>query len=87
MAPRKVANPKASAKFYRGNSDARKRKAVKDGEINRRPDQMAKRRELAVERRKRGIMGNGGPDLSHTKDGRLVKESASKNRARNRGKK
>jgi hypothetical protein len=29
------------------------------------------------------MMGNGGDDLSHTKSGRLVKESPSKNRARN----
>jgi hypothetical protein len=28
-------------------------------------------------------MGKGGDDLSHTKSGRLVKESPSKNRARN----
>ena len=87
MAPRKVANPKRTAKFYRGSSTARAKKAETDTEVNKHPDQMAKRRELAVERRKRGIMGKGGPDLSHTKDGRLVKESPSKNRARNRGKK
>lgn len=87
MAPRKVANPKRTAKFYRSNSASRAKKAETDTEINKRPDQMAKRRELATERRKRGMMGKGGPDLSHTKDGRLVKESPSKNRARNRGKK
>jgi hypothetical protein len=33
--------------------------------------------------RKRGMMGKGGDDLSHTKSGRLVKESPSKNSARN----
>lgn len=87
MAPRKSANPKRTAKFYRSNSDARARKAETDNKVNRRPSQLAKRRELAEERRERGMMGKGGPDLSHTKDGRLVKESASKNRARNRGKK
>lgn len=38
--------------------------------------------------RKAGTYGNGdGKDMSHTKDGKLVKESQSKNRARNRGKK
>jgi hypothetical protein len=31
--------------------------------------------------------GKGGKDLSHTKDGKLVKEDPSANRARNRGKK
>ena len=48
---------------------------------------MAKRRELAKARRAKGMMGKGGADLSHTKDGKLVKESVSSNRARNRGKK
>jgi len=38
--------------------------------------------------RKAGTYGNkDGKDMSHTKKGRLVKESQSKNRARNRGKK
>ena len=35
------------------------------------------------ERRRRGIAGKGGKDLSHTKSGKMVLESASKNRARN----
>ena len=34
-------------------------------------------------RRKAGIAGKGGPDMSHTKSGRMVKESPRKNRARN----
>ena len=38
--------------------------------------------------RKAGTYGNkDGKDMSHTKKGKLVKESQSKNRARNRGKK
>lgn len=38
--------------------------------------------------RKAGTYGNGDKkDMSHTKSGKLVKESQSKNRARNRGKK
>lgn len=87
MAPRKVANPKRTAKFYRSNSEAKSKKAETDTKFNARPSQLAKRRELAQERRERGMMGKGGPDLSHTKRGGLVKESPSKNRARNRGKK
>jgi len=87
MAPRPVARPKATAKYYRANKEARERKADKDKEINGRHEQMEKRRELAKERRRRGMMGKGGPDLSHTKRGGLVKENASKNRARNRSKK
>ena len=35
------------------------------------------------ERRRRGIAGKGGPDMSHTKSGKMVAESPAKNRARN----
>ncbi len=41
------------------------------------------RAELARERRARGIMGEGGKDVSHGKGGGFKLESASKNRARN----
>jgi hypothetical protein len=87
MAPRKVANPRPTAKYYRSNSEARARKAEYDTTFGQKPAQRAKRAELAKERRKRGIMGKGGKDLSHTRDGRLVKENPSTNRARNRSKK
>ena len=85
MAPPKVANPRASAKFYRENPEARAKKAVTDTKVNARPEQRAKRAELAMARRERGMMGKGGPDLSHTKTGTLVRENPSTNRARNRG--
>ena len=85
MAPPKVANPRASAKFYRENPEARAKKAVTDTKVNARPEQRAKRSELAVARRERGMLGKGGPDLSHTKMGTLVRENPSTNRARNRG--
>ena len=87
MAPPKLSNPKRSAKYYRSNPEARRKKAATDKKVNARPGQKAKRAELAKERRKRGVMGKGGKDMSHTKDGRIVAEDASKNRARNRGKK
>jgi len=35
------------------------------------------------ERRRRGIAGKGGKDLSHTKSGKMVLESKRTNRARN----
>ena len=73
MAPRPVKNPRQSAAFYRANPDARKVKAKTDTAFNAKAEQMAKRRELAKARR--------------AKDGKLVKENASSNRARNRGKK
>jgi len=87
MAPPRVSNPKRSAKYYRSNPEARQKKAATDKKVNARPEQRAKRSELTTERRRRGIAGRGGKDLSHTKDGKMVLESPSKNRARNRGKK
>ena len=87
MAPPKVSNPKRSARYYRSNPEARRKKAATDKKVNARPGQKAKRAELAKVRRDRGVMGKGGKDMSHTKDGRIVAENASKNRARNRGKK
>ena len=36
-----------------------------------------------AERKKRGIAGKGGPDMSHTKSGRMVAENRTKNRGRN----
>lgn len=87
MAPSKVAHPRESARYYRAHPEARAKKAETDAKVNARPEQREKRAELARERRERGMMGKGGPDLSHTKSGGLVKESPSANRARNRGKK
>jgi hypothetical protein len=55
--------------------------------FNTKPEQRKKRVELKQARRDRGIDGKGGKDLSHTKSGKLVRESVSANRGRNRGKK
>lgn len=72
-----------SARYYASNPEARKKKNA----YNTRYHSTAKRRkyraDLAKARRKHGIMGKGGGDMSHTKSGRLVRESASRNRARN----
>jgi hypothetical protein len=87
MAPRKVASPRRSAKYYRENPEARAKKKSYDTKFNEKPEQRAKRSELTTERRKRGIAGKGGKDMSHTNDGRIVAENPSTNRARNRGKK
>jgi hypothetical protein len=87
MAPPKLKRVKRTAKYYRKNAAARRKKAATDKAFNSKPGQKAKRRQLAKARYKRGIMGKGGKDMSHTKSGKLVPESPSKNRARNRGKK
>jgi hypothetical protein len=83
MAPRKAATPKRSAAYYRSNPEAYAKKLAYDTKENKSPTDRKYRAELADARRKRGVMGKGGADLSHTKSGRLVKESPSKNRARN----
>lgn len=87
MAPPRLKKVRKTAKYYRDNPKAKKKKAATDKKFNAKPEQKAKRRELARERYKRGVMGKGGNDLSHTKSGKLVPENPSANRARNRGKK
>ena len=83
MAPRKAATPKRSAAYYRSNPEAYAKKLSYDTKENKSPKDRKYRADLAQARRKRGIMGKGGDDVSHTKSGRTVMESPSKNRARN----
>ena len=82
MASPKSSDPGRSAKYYEENPAAKRRKAEYDKKFNKKPSQKAKRRQLAAERRSRGIMGKGGKDLSHTKSGGMVRESVKKNRGR-----
>lgn len=86
MAPPRAKNPKRSAQYYRDNPEARKKKAEYDTKYHDTPTRRKYRAELAQERRDRGIMGKGGKDVSHKKDGSTTLESPSKNRAR-KGKK
>lgn len=86
MSPR-VKNPRRTARFYRDNPEARKKKAAYDKEYNARPAEKKDRAEHNAERRKRGVYGKGGADMSRTKNGGFVAENPSTNRARNRGKK
>lgn len=72
-----------TAKYYASNPKARAKKSAYDTAYNKNPKRKKYRAELAAARRKRGIMGKGGGDLSHTKKGTLVRESVAKNRARN----
>jgi len=46
------------------------------------PERVKYRESLNRERRKRGIYGHGGPDISHTKQHTLVLEKPHSNRAR-----
>jgi len=71
-----------------GSNKATGRDYSYDKEYQSSPDRKKYRVELNKANRKAGTYGNkDNKDMSHTKSGKLVKESQSKNRARNRGKK
>ena len=72
-----------SARYYASNPEARAKKNAYQRKLNQKTSVKNKSEERWTERRKRGIAGKGGPDLSHTKSGKMVLESKSKNRARN----
>jgi hypothetical protein len=87
--------PSKSSKFYKSNSTAAAKKRAYDAAYRKRekgslaPDGPKKQRLNAegtrrwAERKKRGIAGKGGPDMSHTKSNRLVAENKTANRGRN----
>ena len=74
---------RSTADFYASNPESYKKKLAYDKKLNARAGKKRYRAELARERRARGIMGRGGPDVSHTSDGGFKLEDPSKNRARN----
>lgn len=71
-----------SAKYYASNPKAKAKKKKYDTKFHSTTERKKYRAELNAARKKRKIYGKGGGDLSHTKRGTLVRESASKNRAR-----
>lgn len=81
MAERK--RKRSTADFYASNPESYRKKLAYDKKRNASSDRKKYRAELARERRARGIMGKGGPDVSHTADGGFKLENSSKNRARN----
>ena len=66
----------------RKSKQAFENKKKYDTKYHSTPKRKEYRKELAAVRRSRGVMGKGGSDMSHTKDGKLVAEDSSKNRAR-----
>lgn len=90
-----AAGKSKSSRYYKSNAKAAAKKRAYDREYRKKekgskaPDSAKKRRlnkagaERWAERKKRGIAGKGGPDVSHTKSGRTVLESRTKNRSRN----
>lgn len=84
----------SSSKFYKSNKSSLRKKREYDKAYRKREKGSlasgAKKDRLKKEdskrwseRRRRGIAGKGGGDLSHTKKGTMVRESKTKNRARN----
>jgi hypothetical protein len=77
-----------SAKYYAANPEAKKKKQAYDKAYHSTPERKSYRAKLNSKNRKEGTYGNKDKkDMSHTKNGKLIKEKQSKNRARNRGKK
>ena len=83
MAPKRASNPGKSARYYAKNPAARAKKNAAQRKRNKTSANKKYRAELNAARRKDGNYGKGGKDYSHTKSGKLVRESAKKNRARN----
>jgi hypothetical protein len=72
-----------SAKYYAANPKAAAKKAAYQRKLNKKPSVKSASEERWTERRRRGLAGKGGPDLSHTRKGKMVLESPKRNRARN----
>lgn len=78
-----AAKKRSTADFYKSNPEAYAKKLAYDKKRNAKPSRKKYRADLAKERRARGIMGKGGPDVSHVAGGGFKLENAKKNRARN----
>ncbi len=73
-----------SAKYFAENPEARAKKNAYNKKYHATEERKNYREGLNKANRDAGTYGNGdGKDMSHTKKGKLTKESASKNRARN----
>lgn len=76
-----------STQYYRTHPEARRRKAKTDKEINARPEQKAKRRELGRKNyehdKKYGKRSRRGKDLSHTSKGFRYKSVKSNRGSKN----
>ena len=68
---------------YKKNPKLRAKKNAYQRKYNKKTSVKKASQERWSERRRRGIAGKGGKDLSHTKSGKMVLESKTKNRARN----
>ena len=70
-----------TSEYYKSHPEARKKRLEYQADYNKKPEQLKKRIELNRVNRERGQYGDGdGKDMSHKRNGRIVEESASKNR-------
>lgn len=85
MAPRRTKKPRKSAQYYRNNPEAYRKKLAYDTKENKSSKDRKYRRQLAIDRRKAGLMGKGGKDMCHQKDGTTKPCNAKRNRAKGGG--
>ena len=72
-----------TSKYYASNPKAAEKHRSYMRKYNKKPGKSAYRSRLNKARRKAGVYGKGGPDMSHDSEGRLSLESMKINRARN----
>jgi hypothetical protein len=72
-----------TSRYYAENPEAAEKRREYQRKRNKTEEQKKYRAEHTKERRRRGIDGKGGPDVSKKKNGKFVLESPFKNRARN----
>jgi hypothetical protein len=78
-----MASRSRTSRYYSENPEARRKRNAYQRKYNKKPSVKKASEERWSERKKRGIAGRGGKDLSHTRDGRMVLENPRANRARN----
>ena len=83
MASPKSANPGRSARYYASNTKAREKKNAYQRAYNKKPGRSKYRSGLNIARRRAGVYGKGGSDMSHDKHGNLRKQSVKINRGNN----
>ena len=72
-----------TSKYYASNPKAAAKHRSYMRKYNKKPGKSAYRSRLNKARRKAGIYGKGGSDMSHDSSGNLKRESMKINRARN----
>jgi len=72
-----------TSQYYAENPEAAEKHRSYMREYNKKPGKSAYRSKLNKARRKAGVYGKGGPDMSHDSKGNLRRESMKINRARN----